>query len=68
MSISKKGEDKNVDFNKQTPTQVKSNIAVRMNSNFPITRTAPKKGKKGGKKSAGKMATLNVGRELRSLI
>ena len=34
---------------------MKPKIAVRMNPDFPITRKAPKKSKKGGKKSASKM-------------
>ena len=45
-------------------TQVKPKIAVRMNTDFPITRKAPKKGKKGGKKSASMMAIAELGKRV----
>ncbi len=37
------------DMDAYTETQVKPKIAVRMNLDFPISRNAPEKSKKGGK-------------------
>ncbi len=47
-------------------TQVKPKISVRTNPDFPITRKAPKKSKKGRKSLRARCLSLNLGRELRS--
>ena len=39
-------------------------IALRMNSDFSITHMAPKKRKKGGKKSASKMVIAELGKRV----
>ena len=52
------------DIDTYTKTQVKPTIAVRMNPDFPVTRKAPRKSKKGGKKSARKMAIAELGKSV----
>ncbi len=47
-----------------TKMQVKPKIAVRINPNFQITGKAPKKSKKCGKKSAGKMLIVELGKKV----
>ena len=44
--------------------QLKPKIAVRMNSDFPITCKAPKKSKNGGKESASKMVIAEFGKRV----
>ena len=48
------------DIDSYNKTQVKPKIALRMNPDFPITHKGPKESKKGGKKSASKMAIAEL--------
>ena len=47
-----------------TKTKAKPKIAVRMKSYFPVTRKAPRKSKKGAKKSARKMVIVEPGKRV----
>ena len=52
------------DIDAYTKTQVKPKIAVRMNPDFTVTRKAPRKSKKGGKRSASKMVIAELGKRV----
>ncbi len=52
------------DIDAYNKTQVKPNIAVRMNFDFPVTRRAPRKRKKGVKKSASMMLIAELGKRV----
>ncbi len=59
-----KQKRKQNDIDAYTKTQVKPKIALRMNLDFPITRKAPKKSKKGGKNSAINMVIGEHGKRV----
>ncbi len=55
------------DIDAYNETQVKLNIVLRMNPEFPITRKAPKKRKKVEINLRAVRQSLNLGRELRNM-
>ena len=52
------------DIEAYNKTQVKLKIAVQVNPDFPITRKALRKSKKGGKKFASKMVIVELGKRV----
>ena len=52
------------DIDTYTKMQVKLTIVVKMSPDFAVTRKAPKKSKKGGKRSACKMVIAKLGKRV----